>query len=236
MKRQNSKYAELQKRIGHQFKDENLLNRALVHASLRPVHDEDNEKMEFIGDRVLGLVIAEHLFSWHDLAVGEMARRLGYLVSRDVCADITRKLALFEYAQLASGIRKDPQGHLAVYANMCEALIAAIYLDGGLEAARRFIKEFWQPALDDDNFESSKNALQEAVQARGASAPTYKVISHSGPDHAPTFIVEVDAPPLGMARGKGSSRQSAEKDAACQLLTRVGKDSKDSKASKDNRD
>ncbi len=224
MKNKKSKYHELQKQIYYQFKDETLLDLALAHASVRSSRQDDNERMEFFGDRVLGLIVAENLFHQKNLPVGKMAQHLGYLVSRPVCAEITRKLALFEYAQLASNIKNDPQRHLSVYANICEALIAAIYLDGGLEAARSFIRQFWEhdlDSLDSTIYESSKNVLQETVQAHNGNVPAYEVISHSGPDHAPTFIVEVIAPPFGTARGEGTSRQIAEKNAAQNLLTHI---------------
>ena len=230
----DSKYHELQKQIGYQFKDKSLLDLALSHASARSAHNghnAHNERMEFFGDRVLGLIIAEHLLRQEDLPVGKMAQYLAYLASRPVCAEITRKLSLLEYAQLASNIRKDSLNkdslkkdslsHLAVYANMCEALLAAIYLDGGLKAARDFVEKFWEfnlNDLDDDLYQSSKNVLQEASQALGGAVPAYEVISHSGPDHAPTFVVEVRVPSFGNARGEGSSRRLAEKNAAQNLL------------------
>ena len=229
MNNQNSKYHELQKQIGYQFKDKSLLDLALSHASARSAHNAHNERMEFFGDRVLGLIIAENLLRQEDLPVGKMAQYLAYLASRPVCAEITRKLSLLEYAQLASNIKKDSlkkdsSGHLAVYANMCEALLAAIYLDGGLKAACDFVEKFWQfnlNDLDDDIYQSSKNVLQEAAQALGGAVPDYEVISHSGPDHAPTFVVEVSVPSFGTARGEGSSRRIAEKNAAQNLLATI---------------
>jgi len=218
-------FARLEERIGYRFKQEGLLQRALTHASV-PMQRDHNETLEFLGDRILGLVIAEHLFV-HQVhsEVGKMAQHFSFLVSRHVCAEITSRLSLLEDAHLAKGISTDQQVNKAVHANLCEALIAAIYLDGGIEAARAFIQRFWHEWLSEDfgrNFtKSDKNILQEFAQSVGGGIPRYLVVSHSGPAHAPLFVVEVEVEKLGCACGEGASRRAAEKVAAKNLLAQL---------------
>jgi ribonuclease-3 len=218
----NKKYNALEKKMNYLFKDKDLLDRALSHAS-HPHRKENNEKLEFLGDRVLGLVLSEIFFKDCKIdLVGDMAQQLSHLASRCICAQVTDRFNLFDYASLSKGISNDSQANLAVHANLCEALIGAIYLDGGLQAARTFIQEAWRTWLEKDFNRaaiSPKNALQELAQAQGGT-PIYTLVERSGPDHAPRFTVKVEAGNLGFEIGVGSSQQAAGKAAAQAMLNR----------------
>ncbi len=218
-------YETLEEKLCYHFKDRSLLVSALTHAS-SSAQTENNEPLEFLGDRILGLILAHHFYNCDKTElVGDMASHLAFLASREICAEIADKLDLFHYAVLSKGLSSNPKANVAVHANLCEALIAAIYLDGGLDEAMKVVKMLWHEWLDQDNTKmkmSSKNVLQELAQATGTT-PSYELLSRTGPDHAPEFIVKVNANHLGEAQGLGSSRQAAEKDAAQKLLDRLDK-------------
>lgn len=194
---------------------------ALTHASCPQKKESDNEKLEFLGDRVLGFVLSDCLFGKTTFSdVGSMAHYLSFLASRSVCARVADRLNLFDYAFLSKGLSRNWNSNVAVHANLCEALIGAIYLDGGLEAARNFVQTFWQKWLSQDyalEDISPKNALQEWAQSRGLT-PAYRLVSSKGADHAPLFLVEVAIEGEGVAQGESSSLQGAEKIAAQNLL------------------
>lgn len=211
--------------MGHAFTNMDLLVRALTHASATPASGPDNERMEFLGDRVLGLVVADALLTRFPAATeGEMAPRLNKLVRRETCADVARDMDLGRYLHLAPA--EDAQGgrnKTAILANAMEAVIAALYMDGGLEPARRFILKAWDKAFDDvaQIPRDAKTVLQEKLHSRGLNHPAYRVVGQAGSDHAPVFTVEVDAGSAGKARGEGSSKRNAEQAAAAALLTQI---------------
>lgn len=219
--------AELEARIGWTFSRRALLDEALAHASVAEGRTgvANNERLEFLGDRVLGLVIAEHLVA-ADPASGEadLALRLNALVNRSACARAARSIGLgaalkLSRSEAASGGREKD----TILADGCEALIAAIYLDGGLPAARAFVTRAWGDALAQGAKaeRDPKTALQELAAARRKAAPVYVVTERSGPDHAPAFVVEVQVGGLGAASGVGGSKRDAERAAASALLERV---------------
>lgn len=207
-----------QETLGYRFKDIALLERALRHASLDV--EEDNEKLEFLGDRVLGLVIADRLVNHYGHEPeGALARRLSQLVSRSSCAIIAEEIGLDDVLRTDAGIKKKDKPSQNVLANACEAMLAAVYLDGGLQAARQVIEAHWQ-TLFAEQVEApidSKSALQEWLMKRGMLLPRYEVVERSGPDHAPEFNV-VASCDLGAAQGQGMSRKIAEQRAAASLL------------------
>lgn len=210
--------AAFQQRLGYTFRDPRHLHRALRHASLDI--EDDNEKLEFLGDRVLGLVIAERLIAAHDdEAEGALARRLAQLVSRRICAEVARDIDLAAVLRVDDGIRKQSDVPQNILADGCEALLAAVYLDGGLEAARQIIEQHWQAHFSQqiDAPIDSKSALQEWLMQRGKALPSYEIIDRSGPDHAPQFAVLVSCDD-GTAQGNGPSRKLAEQQAAAALL------------------
>jgi ribonuclease-3 len=219
---------KLQERIGYQFRDKMLLSEALTHSSAAQGQKglADYERLEFLGDRVLGLAIAEYLFDNCPDAPGELAGRFNNLVNKTVCAAVAEELDLGPYIKLSdsealAGGRKKP----TILADTCEALLAAIYRDGGWDAVKAVIINFWASRADEaaDVPPDAKTALQEWVQGRGnKKLPRYVKISRSGPDHAPLFVYEVRVESFEAARGEGPSRRVAEQAAAAALLLREG--------------
>ena len=220
----------LQERIGYRFTNRMLLHEALTHASA--AHGQKGtpnyERLEFLGDRVLGLAMAEHLFqAYPDAAEGELARRFNSLVRKETCADVADELELGPYIKLgdsealAGGRRKR-----TILADSCEALLGAVYLDGGWEPVKKVVISFWaRRAAEVGSIPlDAKTALQEWVQGRGGETklPRYLKIAASGPDHAPVFVYEVRIEGFEPARGKGASRRAAEQAAASAMLVREG--------------
>lgn len=215
-------------RIDHTFTNRALIVEALTHSSAG--HGRagalTNERLEFLGDRVLGLVVSEHLFARHPAeAEHGLAPRFNALVNRGACAraaeraEIGAALVLSKAEAQAGGRKKD-----AILADACEAVIAALYLDAGLDRARAFIMRFWA-----DEFDAAakppkdpKTALQEFAAAMKRDGPRYDVITRSGPDHAPVFVVDALVEGFEPARGEGNSKREAEQAAAAALLKAAG--------------
>lgn len=220
----------LEQRIGHVFADRALIREALTHGSAldgKASKHRDYNRLEFLGDRVLGLVTAERLFAEHqDEEEGELAPRLNALVNRGACARAARRADLGVALILSPS--EDAQGGRdkeAILADACESVIAALYIEGGLDLARAFVARFWG-----DEFESvrgvkqdAKTMLQEWVAARKASL-SYAVIEQSGPDHAPHFVVEARVGTFDPARGEGGSKREAQRAAAGVFLKARGVD------------
>jgi len=182
-----------------------------------------NERLEFMGDRVLGLVIAEWLLSdFPEAAEGDLAVRYNALVRKEACADVAGRINLGKYLVLGPGEdRGGGRQKAAILADACEAVIAALYLDGGLAVAQRFIQAEWQPLLSEPARRvDAKTALQEWTQGRALGVPSYKAIGRSGPDHAPEFDVQVEINGLAPITGSGSSKRIAEQAAARAMLRR----------------
>jgi ribonuclease-3 len=227
--------AELEQSLSYAFKDRGLIDRALTHASIgdgarntKIGRLRDNERLEFLGDRVLGLLTAEALVKRDpDAREGELAVRLNALVKGETCAEVARAMGLGAALRLSGGeTRTGGRDKPKVLADACEAVIAALYLDGGLETARTVYERFWRNAiegLDVVLVKDPKTALQEWAQSRGKPLPSYKIVSRLGPDHAPVFTVEASVEGLAAALGLGPSRQTAEKAAAEALLAREGR-------------
>ncbi len=211
-------------RLGHRFNDRGLLERALTHASANSARS--NERLEFLGDRVLGLVVAQNLYRLYpEDTEGMLALKLNALVKRDTCAMAAAAAGLADHMILAaSEVASGGRRKAAILAGVCEAVIAALYLDGGFDAARLFIERYWAPFFADLNqdMRDSKTTLQEWAQARAArTAPIYRLIGREGPDHAPRFVVEVSVSGHGAETGEGSSKREAEQAAAQAMLARV---------------
>ena len=214
-------------RLGHDFARPELLVRALTHGSVGSPTRPDNQRLEFLGDRVLGLTIAEALFRADNTAsVGQLAPRYNALVRGETCAEIARELGLGDVLKLgrsemmSGGRRKE-----ALLADAMEAVLAAIYLDAGFATAQAVVLHLWADRLDnvDADARDAKTALQEWAQAKGMTPPKYEVTGRDGPDHAPEFEITVtlDDGHRAKARGKGTKR-SIEQLAATALLTLVG--------------
>ena len=218
--------AEFEAIIGYHFTNENLLIEALTHAS-RGWHGDSgffcNERLEFLGDRVLGLIVAEQLFhTFPAEAVGSVAARFAKLVDREtlhvVAMEIRLELFLrYVPEQGASAGRRT----VAPLADACEAVIGAIYLDGGFNAARTFVQQRWSRWIDQDvqPRRDAKSKLQEWAQGHGLPRPVYREVSRSGPPHLPVFKVEVAVDGYPPVEGEGYSKREAEQGVAEKLLT-----------------
>jgi ribonuclease III len=212
----------LETKLGHVFKDSDLLKRALTHSSADSAHS--NERLEFLGDRVLGLVAAEKLHALYpEDAEGALALKFNALARQDACAKAAEAAGLGEHLILAkSELGSGGRGKPAILACACEAVIAALYLDGGLDAARGFIEKYWAEtfaALSHD-MRDPKTMLQEWAQARG-TGPQYRHTGREGPDHAPRFHVEVSVRGHEPMTGEGGSKRDAEQDAARKMLEQI---------------
>lgn len=212
----------LEERLSYTFKDPALLTRALKHSSLE---EESYERLEFLGDRVLGLVIAETLLAlFPDEPEGALAKRLNALVRRETLVLIAKDLNLSDDI-LVSDTERSTGGHESenVQADCVESLIGAVYLDGGYGAAHALVKRFYEGRIDANSEvpQDPKTALQEWAQGRGLPVPDYEVVHREGPDHAPLFTVEVRVQGQIPATGEGTSRRAAEKEAATQLLLKL---------------
>ncbi len=226
--------------VGHVFARPELLIDALTHPSALPQQRSGQrrgrrvrqpavrggyERLEFLGDRVLGLVVADLLWRRFDKEPeGYLTRRLTHLVRREALARVAETIELWRHlvlspSEAASGAARNP----GILADVMEAVIAAIYLDGGFEAARAFIERLWEPLLADMDGppRDPKTTLQEWVQARGRVLPAYELVATSGPDHAPQFTVAVRVAGFDEATATASSKRAAETSAAAALLERL---------------
>lgn len=210
------------RQLGHAPGDLALFQRALTH----PSHiDANYQRLEFLGDRVLGLVIADWLYARHaEEAEGKLAHRFNGLVSREVCADVGREIGLTPWLRLGRQALDDGVFESDnVLGDVTEALIGALYLDGGMEAAEGFIRAHWKDRIGGQRVppKHPKAALQELAAARNRKPPAYSIVDRSGPDHRPQFRVKVQVNGLGEAEGDGTSRQDAETAAAKALLGKL---------------
>ncbi len=219
----------LEERIGYRFSDTALFDSALSHISaLKGARNRAGsyQRLEFLGDHVLGLVISDLLFRAFPKAdEGELSRRLADLVRKETCAEIARTIDLGAAIRLGSseanaGGRKRP----AILADVCEALIGAVYLDGGYTAAEALVGRLWDARMKTkaQPLRDPKTVLQEWAQARGLPTPAYREVARSGPDHDPVFRVTVQLPKLAPAEGSGRSKRAAEQAAAAAMMTREG--------------
>lgn len=215
----------LEARIGRAFADRTLLERALTHSSLSgAARGRDLERLEFLGDRVLGILAAETLYRRHpDMEEGELAPRLNALVRKETCAKAAAALGLDALVRMSQH-EEDAGGRkkAAILGDVAEALLGALYLDGGLDAARAAFDLFWTPNLDtlSEGHRDAKTALQEWSQERRRGTPDYAVVASGGPAHAPAFEVEVKIDGYRPARGNGGSKREAQTAAAEAFLRR----------------
>jgi ribonuclease-3 len=218
----------LEQRLGHRFSDPELLKRALTHASADAIRS--NERLEFLGDRVLGLIVAEKLHALYpEDAEGALALKFNALARGAACARAAEAAELAEHVILAQSERASGgKGKPAILSGACEAVIAALYLDGGMAAARAFVERYWTDMFAElgADMRDAKTRLQEWAQGQDrkdmgrSGAPVYNLIAREGPDHAPRFIVEVCVAGLPPERGEGGSKREAEQDAAAKLLAK----------------
>ncbi|MEI4232459.1 ribonuclease III [Roseovarius sp. D22-M7] len=219
--------AAFQARLGHEFADPSLLLRALTHSSMATPNRDDNQRLEFLGDRVLGLVMAEAVLA-HDTGAteGQLAPRFNALVRKEACADVARAidlgavLKLGRSEMLSGGRRKE-----ALLGDAMEAVIAAVHLDAGYEAARAIVLNLWGDRIGavERDARDAKTSLQEWAQARGLPPPDYAETARSGPDHAPVFTIEARLQDGTRAAATARSKRQAEQAAARALLDEISK-------------
>lgn len=212
-------------RLGYEFKTPKLLSEAVTHASMSTPNRDDNQRLEFLGDRVLGLVMAETLLNLDTKAAeGQLAPRFNALVRKETCADVAREidigavLRLGRSEMLSGGRRKQ-----ALLGDAMEAVIAAVYVDGGFDAARSLILRLWgaRPTSVKEDARDAKTSLQEWAQARGLEPPAYVLTGRSGPDHAPVFTIAAKLSTGQSAAATAGSKRAAEQDAAAKLLAQL---------------
>lgn len=217
---------KLEKAIGYSFQNSRLLQQALTHPSALPSgQGVDFERLEFLGDRVLGLVVAKWLYEeFPHEKEGDLAKRLAGLVRKETLVDIAKAIDLNQFMKMKreKGVSETKRLE-TLLADACEALIGALYLDGGLEPAHTFIHQHWNDLFQKTSEppRDSKSILQEWIQGKGKSHPQYVVISSSGPAHSPHFVVEVQVEGLQSITGEGSSKRQAEKVAAQNMLDMI---------------
>ncbi len=241
--------ADLARLIDHRFARPELLAEALTHPSALPPHRKGRrrvrraaprphyERLEFLGDRVLGLVIADLLWRrFADEPEGHLTRRLTHLVRRDALARVAAAMDIGAYlllspAEAAAGAARNP----GILADVLEAVIAAIYLDAGFPAAFAFVERWWAPLIAEMDAppRDAKTSLQEWAQARGLPLPAYRLVATSGPDHAPQFTVAVQVSDRGEASGVAASKRAAETAAAAAMLEQLSGTAKTDDAEKD---
>jgi ribonuclease-3 len=223
--KRSSDIASFEQRLGHRFQSLNVLIEALTHPSISSPTRGDNQRLEFLGDRVLGLVMAEALLeSDADAKEGLLAPRYNALVRKETCADVARQIDVGAVLKLgrsemkSGGRRKD-----ALLGDAMEAIIAAIYLDAGFATAKTVILDLWGDRINavDTDARDAKTMLQEWAQARGFPPPTYTVVSRGGPDHAPVFEIKVMIKTGESAAASAGSKRVAEQAAAKDLLTKL---------------
>ncbi len=221
----------LQTRLGHEFGRAELLVRAVTHSSIGSATRPDNQRLEFLGDRVLGLAMSEALLRADpDASEGQLAPRFNALVRRETCAEVARDLGLGDVLKLgrsemlSGGRRKE-----ALLADAMEAVIAAVYLDAGFEVARAMVLRLWGHRIGavEPDARDAKSALQEWAQARAMPAPSYTETARSGPDHQPLFTVEVRLQNGAHEAARAGSKRAAEQAAAAELLKRLEADGDD---------
>lgn len=221
--------AEIEQRIGYSFKDPPLLATAFTHVSaLKAARNraDSYQRLEFLGDHVLGLVVSDMLYRAFPKAdEGELSKRLADLVRKETCADVARTLGMLDGIKLGTvGAGAGARLRKSVLGDICEAVIGAIFLDGGYAAAEEFVQRNWIERMRKPvrPLRDSKTVLQEWAQGKGLPAPVYREVERTGPHHDPQFRVAVDLQGLAPAEGIGGSKRAAEKVAALAMLAREG--------------
>ena len=222
---------DLRPALAHDFRDPGLLVQALTHSSVAGTdragakRAPDYERLEFLGDRALGLAVADWLLElFPEEREGPLAKRFAGHVRREALAEVARRLDLGRYLRLSPGEEQmGGRDNDTILADACEAVIGALFLDGGFDAARRFVRTYWGARIREAGGPpaEAKTALQEWAQGRGLPLPAYTLAERSGPDHAPRFVVRVAVKGHGAAEGAGSGKRAAEQAAAAALMKKL---------------
>jgi ribonuclease-3 len=217
---------ELLTKLDYRFERPELLEEALTHVSAPNAGGQSYQRLEFLGDRVLGLAIAEMLYrAFPGAPEGELSRRLAELVRRESCAEIAQSWDVGPHVKLGAGeAQSGERKNEAILADVCEAIIGAVFLDGGYDAAQKLIERSFKDLLAAPRrpLRDPKSALQEWAQAQGLPPPTYTIVEQTGPDHAPRFRIMVKVKGQESDFGLGTSKRVAEQAAARSLLLREG--------------
>ncbi len=225
-KRVKVEFADLESRLGYRFRDPELAMLALTHLSAQATGGRSYQRLEFLGDRVLGVVVADHLYrSFPRASEGELSMRLAKLVRRETCAAIAAEWGVGPHVVLGLGeARGGGRKKTAILSDVCESLIGAVYVDGGFDAARALILRSWgnRFTADAEPARDAKTAVQEWAQGRALAAPRYEEVARSGPAHAPFFVVRVMVPGYDPETGEANSKRAAEQAAARAFLDRWG--------------
>ncbi len=227
-KRAKAELSTLEARLGHRFNDADLALRALTHVSAPATAGagrvQSYQRLEFLGDRVLGLVVAEMLYHGFPQATeGELSMRLAKLVRRETCAAVAAEWEVGPHVVMGQGeARGGGRKKAAILSDVCESLIGAVFLDAGFEAARGLVSRSWRDRMNADiePERDAKTAVQEWAQARALPAPRYVEVSRSGPAHQPLFVMQVELEGFEPERGEASSKRAAEQAAAQAFLVR----------------
>jgi ribonuclease-3 len=224
MKRGRPDLYELEARIGHSFADPALAERALTHVSAPTARGASYQRLEFLGDRVLGLVVSEMLYeAYPDAPEGDLSVRLARLVRREACAEVAEAWDVGPHVVMGQGeARGGGRRKAAILGDVCESLIGAVFIDGGFEAARGLVRRHWDARMRADAapIQDAKTAVQEWAQARGLATPLYSEVERSGPAHLPRFVMQVELSGFEPERGEASSKRAAEQAAAQAFLER----------------
>ncbi|MCI0598398.1 MAG: ribonuclease III [Beijerinckiaceae bacterium] len=226
MGRLDPKVRALEARIGHVFSDRTLITAALTHVSAAAGGERETyQRLEFLGDRVLGLAVSEMLYdSFPEAGEGELSRRLAGLVRKESCADVALAWGAESVIQLGEGEHPVTATKATILGDVCESIIGAIFLDAGYAAARAVVAAAFgeQMRAPGRPLRDAKTALQEWAQSRGLPPPLYRETARSGPDHAPEFTISVEVPGYPNAEAKGNAKRLAEQAAASAFMTREG--------------
>lgn len=226
MAQQKLDFSALEARIGHRFSDARLIAAALTHVSAaNGSRRETYQRLEFLGDRVLGLVISEMLYeAFPDAEEGELSRRLAELVRKESCAEVALEWGAQACARLGDSERQAGVAKTAILGDICESIIGAVFLDAGYDAAKAVVKSAFEARMRSPRrpLRDPKTALQEWAQARSLQTPVYREIARSGPDHSPEFTVSVEIPGYPPSVAKGFSKRVAEQAAAGGFIAREG--------------
>ena len=222
--------AAIEARIGHAFSDPSLLATAFTHVSALKKsarsRADSYQRLEFLGDHVLGLIVSDMLYRAFPKAdEGELSKRLADLVRKETCADVAKSLGLLEGIKLgAVGAGAGARLRTSVIGDICEAVIGAVFLDGGYPAAAQFVQRNWEERMRTLKrpLRDPKTVLQEWAQGKGLPTPVYREVERTGPHHDPRFRIAVDLPGLAPAEGHGGNKRAAEKAAASAMIAREG--------------
>ena len=226
-RRPKAELGALEARLGYTFVDKDIASLALTHLSAQATgggeRGQSYQRLEFLGDRVLGVVVAHMLYEAYPKASeGELSVRLAKLVRRETCASVAEEWDVGPHVLLGLGeARGGGRKRAAILSDVCEALIGAVFLDGGYEAARDVVARAWRARMDASEPErDAKTAVQEWAQGRGLTAPRYVEVARSGPAHAPQFVMQVELEGFAPERGEAASKRAAEQAAAQAFLNR----------------